>query len=35
MRIVEVGLQDDTFAEITSGLEAGEVVSTGIVEVNS
>jgi len=32
MRIVEVGLMDFTFAEITSGLEVGEVVSTGIVE---
>ncbi len=35
MRMVEVGLQDETFAAIASGLEAGEVVSTGIVEVNS
>jgi multidrug efflux pump subunit AcrA (membrane-fusion protein) len=35
MRMVEVGLQDETFAAITSGLEAGEIVSTGIVEVNS
>jgi multidrug efflux pump subunit AcrA (membrane-fusion protein) len=34
MRMVEVGLQDGTFAAITSGLEAGEIVSTGIVEVN-
>ena len=34
MRLVEVGLQDETFAAITSGLEAGEIVSTGIVEVN-
>lgn len=34
MRMVEVGLQDETFAAITSGLEAGEIVSTGIVEVN-
>lgn len=29
LRLVEVGLQDLTFAEITSGLEAGEIVSTG------
>lgn len=35
MRMVEVGLQDETFAAINSGLEAGEIVSTGIVEVNS
>jgi len=34
MRMVEVGLQNETFAAITSGLEAGEIVSTGIVEVN-
>jgi multidrug efflux pump subunit AcrA (membrane-fusion protein) len=32
MRFVEVGLMDYTFAEIVSGLEAGEVVTTGIVE---
>ena len=32
LRFVEVGLMDFTFAEITSGLEAGEVVTTGIVE---
>jgi multidrug efflux pump subunit AcrA (membrane-fusion protein) len=32
LRTVTVGLQDVTFAQITSGLEAGEVVSTGIVE---
>jgi len=35
MRMVEVGLQNETFAAITSGLEAGEIVSTGIVEVNA
>jgi multidrug efflux pump subunit AcrA (membrane-fusion protein) len=35
MRMVAVGLQDETFAAITSGLEAGEIVSTGIVEVNA
>jgi len=29
---VEVGLMDFTFAEIKSGVEAGETVSTGIVE---
>ncbi len=32
LRPVEVGLMDFTFAEITSGLEIGEVVTTGIVE---
>lgn len=32
MKVVEVGLMDDTFAEIRSGLELGDVVSTGIVE---
>ena len=30
LRIVTVGLQDGTFAEIKTGLKAGEVVSTGI-----
>ena len=32
LRLVEVGLQDITYAEIKSGLEAGEIVTTGIVE---
>lgn len=32
LRPVGVGLQDLTWAEITSGLQAGEVVSTGLVE---
>ena len=32
LRSVEVGLNDLTFAEIKSGLEVGEVVTTGIVE---
>ncbi|MBN1149533.1 MAG: efflux RND transporter periplasmic adaptor subunit [Anaerolineales bacterium] len=32
LRIVEVGLIDITYAEIISGLQAGEVVSTGIVQ---
>ena len=31
LRSVEVGLQDDTYAEIKSGLEVGDVVTTGIV----
>lgn len=34
LRMVEVGLKDLVSAEITSGLKAGEVVSTGIVETN-
>jgi RND family efflux transporter MFP subunit len=29
---VEVGLQDDTYAEIKSGVKAGDVVTTGVVE---
>ena len=32
IRFVEVGIQDFTSAEIISGLEAGDVVTTGIVE---
>jgi RND family efflux transporter MFP subunit len=32
LRVVEVGLQDITYAEVKSGLEAGEIVTTGIVE---
>jgi multidrug efflux pump subunit AcrA (membrane-fusion protein) len=32
LRVVQVGLMDITLAEIISGLEAGEVVSTGIVQ---
>lgn len=32
MRVVEIGLMDITFAEVTSGLKQGEVVSTGIME---
>ena len=31
---VEVGLMDNSFAEILSGLEQGDVVTTGIVETN-
>ena len=34
LRIVTVGLQDGTFAEIKTGLKAGEVVSTGIQATN-
>jgi len=32
LRPVEVGLMDFTFAEIVSGLEVGEIITTGIVE---
>lgn len=32
LRLVQVGLVDITYAEILSGLQAGEVVSTGIVQ---
>jgi multidrug efflux pump subunit AcrA (membrane-fusion protein) len=32
LRVVEVGLQDITYAEIKSGMKAGEIVTTGIVE---
>ncbi len=32
LRVVEVGLQDITHAEIKSGVKAGETVTTGIVE---
>ena len=32
LRVVSVGLVDFTSAEITSGLEAGEIITTGIVE---
>jgi HlyD family secretion protein len=32
LRMVEVGLMDFTFAEILSGVEVGDVVTTGIVE---
>ncbi len=33
LRMIEIGLMDITFAEVRSGLEVGEVVTTGIVEV--
>jgi HlyD family secretion protein len=32
LRVVDVGLQDLTTAEIISGLNAGDIVSTGVVE---
>ena len=32
LRVVEVGLQDITYAEIKSGIQADEIVATGIVE---
>ena len=34
LRIVTIGLMDYTSAEIVSGLDAGEVVTTGVVETN-
>jgi multidrug efflux pump subunit AcrA (membrane-fusion protein) len=34
LRVVEVGLSDGTFTEIRSGLEMGEVVTTGAVETD-
>jgi multidrug efflux pump subunit AcrA (membrane-fusion protein) len=34
LAMVEVGLMDLTYAEITSGLNQGDVVTTGIVETN-
>ena len=34
MHVVEVGLMDYSYAEIKSGLELGDVISTGISEVN-
>jgi multidrug efflux pump subunit AcrA (membrane-fusion protein) len=34
LRFVDVGLMDFSFAEILSGLESGETVTTGIVETN-
>ena len=32
LRVVDVGLQDITYAEIKSGIKQGDVVTTGIVE---
>jgi HlyD family secretion protein len=32
LRIVEVGIQNSQYAEITSGLEVGDVITTGITE---
>lgn len=34
LRFVEVGLMDFTFAEILSGVEAGETISTGIIQTD-
>ena len=34
LRMVEVGLMDFTFAEIHSGVEEGDVITTGIVETD-
>jgi HlyD family secretion protein len=35
LRVVEVGLQDLTKAEIVSGLDAGDIVTTGVVKTKS
>lgn len=35
LHTVEVGIQDKTYAEITSGLNVGEVVTTGLVSTTS
>lgn len=32
LRVVEIGIQDQLYAQVTSGLQAGEVVTTGITE---
>jgi HlyD family secretion protein len=32
LRVVEIGLQDLFYAEVISGLEPGDVVTTGITE---
>ena len=32
LRVVTIGITDLTYVEITSGLQAGETVTTGIVE---
>ena len=34
LHIVEVGIMDLTYAEIKSGLNEGDIVTTGIVETN-
>jgi multidrug efflux pump subunit AcrA (membrane-fusion protein) len=34
LRVVTIGITDLTYVEITSGLNAGEIVTTGIVETN-
>ena len=34
LRMIEVGIIDITYAEVLSGLKAGDVVSTGIIEVD-
>ena len=33
LRLIEVGIIDITYAEVISGLKAGDIVSTGIIEV--
>jgi HlyD family secretion protein len=34
LKVVEVGLMDYTYAEIKSGVDEGDIVTTGIVEIN-
>jgi multidrug efflux pump subunit AcrA (membrane-fusion protein) len=34
LKVVEVGLSDATFAEIKTGLQEGDTVTTGVVETN-
>ena len=34
VRAVEVGIQDLVYAEIKSGLNAGDIVTTGVTETN-
>ena len=35
LRSVEIGVKDDAYVEITSGIQAGEIVSTGIVSTRA
>jgi hypothetical protein len=34
LHVVEIGLQDLFYAEVLSGLEPGDIVSTGLVDTN-
>jgi hypothetical protein len=35
LKVVEIGLKDDSFVEIKSGLKLGDTVSTGAMETKS